>query len=258
MISKYMPFYPLKVVLGLLFGGFITLALLEAYPNLLIEIWNALLGFPIKVYDNALACKDLIRTENKGMSGIYLFENNLTGETYIGSASDLASRLSYYFSTSALMNAKGISLIYGAILYSGLNIFSLQVLCYYKNKQILTIFEQAFIHALQPVYNILKIAGSPLGFKHSPETKDKMSAAKKGESNPMFGKKGENSPVFGKSHNNPKSLANLPAAISVTVIYTLNNNEKITYPSISSAAKAIGCAPNTLMRNERKYGSSFL
>jgi group I intron endonuclease len=75
-------------------------------------------------------------------------------------------------------------------------------------------------------YNILKVAGSSLGFKHSEETITKMSEAQKsversdennpmfgkshsaeiiakmsGEFNPMFGKTGESHPMFGKSHN---------------------------------------------------------
>jgi hypothetical protein len=72
MINKYIPFSPLKVVLLILFGGLITFALLEEFPTLLVNIWNALMDFPVKVYDNALACKDLIRTENKDLAGVYL------------------------------------------------------------------------------------------------------------------------------------------------------------------------------------------
>jgi group I intron endonuclease len=44
--------------------------------------------------------------------------------------------------------------------------------------------EQYYLDLLNPEYNILKIAGSRLGFKHSEETLLKMS----GKNNPMFGK----------------------------------------------------------------------
>lgn len=45
--------------------------------------------------------------------------------------------------------------------------------------------EQYYIDLLNPEYNILKIAGNLLGFKHSKETLAKMSIAKTGENNPM-------------------------------------------------------------------------
>src|SRR5579871_707953 len=57
-----------------------------------------------------------------------------------------------------------------------------------------------FFNKEEPLYNILKIVGSSLGYKHSAETLLKMSEAKKGVKNPMFGKTGENSPIFGRSY----------------------------------------------------------
>ena len=54
--------------------------------------------------------------------------------------------------------------------------------------------EQYYIDLLKPEYNILKIAGSSLGFKHTEESLAKMI----GEKNPMFGKKGVKHPMFGK------------------------------------------------------------
>ena len=40
--------------------------------------------------------------------------------------------------------------------------------------------EQQFINFLKPEYNIIKIAGSPLGFRHSEEALWKISAVHKG------------------------------------------------------------------------------
>ena len=80
----------------------------------------------------------------------------------------------------------------------------------------------AFSEDVPNTYNILKVAGSLLGFKHSeesiaiisvalkgknlgklysPETKAKMSEAKAAENNPMFGKTGETHPMFGITHS---------------------------------------------------------
>lgn len=58
--------------------------------------------------------------------------------------------------------------------------------------------EQHSIDSLSPGYNILKVAGSSLGFKHSEETLTLKSFVKAGENHPMFSKKGENHPRFGK------------------------------------------------------------
>lgn len=41
---------------------------------------------------------------------------------------------------------------------------------------------------MKPKYNILKTAGSLLGFKHNEETKLKMSLNNRGDNNPMYGK----------------------------------------------------------------------
>jgi hypothetical protein len=51
--------------------------------------------------------------------------------------------------------------------------------------------EQLFIDILQPEYNILRIAGSPFGFKHSLESKEKnrqatLSRGWKGELHPSY------------------------------------------------------------------------
>jgi len=48
----------------------------------------------------------------------------------------------------------------------------------YCDKKETLIREQYYLDLLNPEYNILKKAGSPLGFKHSEETKDKLRGAK--------------------------------------------------------------------------------
>jgi group I intron endonuclease len=47
--------------------------------------------------------------------------------------------------------------------------------------------EQHYIDCLVPEYNILKVAGSSLGFTHSTETIAKMSLDRSGDNHPMFG-----------------------------------------------------------------------
>ena len=50
-----------------------------------------------------------------------------------------------------------------------------------------------------PEYNILKVAGSSLGNKHSEEVLAKISQALTGVNNPMYGKIGEDNPMFGRT-----------------------------------------------------------
>jgi group I intron endonuclease len=95
----------------------------------------------------------------------------ISGKTYIGSSSNLAKRFSGYFSTNFLtrvsLNSK--SLIYFALLKYGSSNFKLDILEYCEPKELL-VREQHYLTLYSPEYNILKTAGSNLGFKHSDET----------------------------------------------------------------------------------------
>jgi group I intron endonuclease len=70
----------------------------------------------------------------------------------------------------------------------GYSNFSLDILEYCK-PDLLIKREQYYIDLLDPEYNILKVAGSVLGFKHSEATKVQMSINNTGVNNPLFGKK---------------------------------------------------------------------
>lgn len=59
----------------------------------------------------------------------------------------------------------------------------------YCEKSIVIQREQYYIDLLLPEYNVLKIAGSTMGYLHTEEARAKISAAHKGENNPMYGKK---------------------------------------------------------------------
>lgn len=76
----------------------------------------------------------------------------------------------------------GKSAIISAILKHGLSNFKLEILEYCDSYEVLK-REDDFMNLLKPEYNIIKIAGSPLGSKRSEETRAKMSASKMGNSN---------------------------------------------------------------------------
>jgi hypothetical protein len=61
---------------------------------------GVLLITPFVVYSTAEDRKKLVLEENKGKSGVYRWVNLITGDSYIGSASDLSVRLKRYYSTN--------------------------------------------------------------------------------------------------------------------------------------------------------------
>lgn len=70
---------------------------------------------------------------------------------------------------------KATSSISRAFLKYGPSNFKLEILEYCdKDKALILSKEQDCIDLLNPEYNILKIAGSPLGYKHSEKAKAKM------------------------------------------------------------------------------------
>nr|YP_009268560.1 hypothetical protein [Beauveria caledonica]AMD61824.1 hypothetical protein [Beauveria caledonica] len=122
-------------------------------------------------YHNILLEKSKIFKDNKGKSGIYRWVNKINNDTYIGSSVDLTSRLRKYFSIKGLENKllNDNSRIYRALLQYNYSNFKLEIL-EYCDKELVLVREQYYLDLLQPEYNILKIAGSSLGFKHSTKT----------------------------------------------------------------------------------------
>jgi group I intron endonuclease len=195
---------------------------------------NNLSFVPVIIYNNAETEKSKILLENKGRTGIYLWTHIETNRIYIGSAVDLSNRLSKYFSPSELK--KWDNYISRALIHHGYSAFSLSIIEYTnisnltkeETRVLILSREQFYLDLIfsldEPnTFNILKVAGSTLGFRHSvesrslmskpksTETKAKISKALFGENNPMFGKfhskeslvkfSGENHPLFGKLHS---------------------------------------------------------
>jgi group I intron endonuclease len=237
---------------------------------------------PIKTYANSDLQKSSIISENRKKSGIYRWVNNLTGDFYIGSAVDLTARFYSYFSAKYLEAAlaKSNSIIYRALLKYGYSAFSLEILEYCDPGMLLE-REQHYIDTLNPSYNILTIAGSPLGRKHTEESKAKMSdskqgvyeaennpmygkthttetksimsQAKKGKydglNNPMFGRTGEKNPMHGVSHSE-KTRAQISATLSRPVdVYNAETMEIIEqYSGVVVASKALHMSTATLYK----------
>lgn len=218
---------------------------------------------PVVSYFNADIDKSIIYKENKNKSGIYRWNNLITGKSYIGSSISLSGRFNTYYSLSYLKKKveKGSSIIYNSLLKYGYSNFSLDILEYCE-PSILIKREQYYIDLLKPEYNILKKAGSRLGTKQSFETKQLISSANKGrifsdefkEKMTIAAKSrlGTKTSFFGKTHTiktrNRISLANY---LLVKIIDIKTNTEKIFVGNIK-AAKYLAIGESTLRRYKKK------
>ena len=84
-----------------------------------------------------------------------------------------------YFSSHELLKHTNIK-IYNALLKHGYSNFSLTILEYCEPENCLE-REQYYIDLFRPEYNILQVAGSSLGYKHTKTSRAKISAANKGK-----------------------------------------------------------------------------
>ena len=182
---------------------------------------------PVSVYINADQDKVLILKENKGKCGVYRWINLINGKSYIGSSIDLHRRLkcyyNIYFLESGIKNRK--SLIYSSLLKYGYSNFSLEILEYCSSSEAIS-REQYYIDLLKPAYNILLVAGSRLGSKHSEETKAKISAAGIGNQN-SAGSKGRKRAEGAGSPSVPIEVLDLETGL------------KTIYPSMSAVGEAL-------------------
>jgi predicted GIY-YIG superfamily endonuclease len=146
------------------------------------------------IYNNAESQKLQILTENKNRAGVYLITQLDSQKSYVGSSANLSRRFTYYFS-KANISRYTKSRIHNALLFYGYSSFSVTILEYIeiKNlpkdeaKKLILEREQYFLEKILPEYNILKTAGSILGFKHSKDTILKFQDILKSK-NPMFGR----------------------------------------------------------------------
>jgi len=176
---------------------------------------------PVIIYSNAEIDKSVILSANKGKAGIYQWKHNESNKIYIGSAVDLSKRLIKYYSPYGLKETNNY--ICRALILHGYSAFSLSIVEYIdisnlskdEAKTLILLREQYYIDYLLPEFNILKLAGNSLGYKHTEETIALMSLAKSGENHPLFGKShtaetiakiqaansGENHPNYGKNRS---------------------------------------------------------
>lgn len=133
------------------------------------------------IYNNADTEKVSILNDNKNKSGIYCWTNIESGKKYVGSSVDLYRRFTQYYSINYITRASKSSLICRALLKYGYSKFKLEILEYCE-PSVLIEREQYYIDTLNPEYNVLKVAGSLFGYKHTIESLEKMSEIAKNRS----------------------------------------------------------------------------
>jgi len=130
------------------------LPLLVGGPDMFLSASELLIlcaSFPI-VYHNADSQKKEIYLNSKGKSGIYMWVNSVNGKRYVGSSSDLQRRFSAYYSVAYLTKYNS-SIIHRALLKYGYSVFSLHILEYCEESELLT-REKYYIDLFSPEYNL--------------------------------------------------------------------------------------------------------
>lgn len=231
-------------------------------PDSSIESFNVIVLFssivPIKIYPNSDINKKEIIEENKDKAGVYQFINLLTGDSYIGSSTNLSRRFKQYYNYSFISSPnRGKSIIFSSILSYGYSNFSLIILEYCEIKDTID-REQFYLDLIKPKMNILQTAGNSLGYKHTQESLEKMSDIKKS----TYLGPGNN--FYGKSHTpeNIKLLSELAKARpksnnAKSVILTDSNNEVIQKFDSMTALSLYLKADKANLAKHRDLGKLF-
>ena len=189
---------------------------------------------PIVSYNNALSNKNKIISENEGKSGIYRWTHLDSDKSYIGSSVNLGRRLRNYFNIKFISHiTRKTMIINQALLKYGYSKFKLEILEYCTPKDLVK-REQYYMDVFSPKYNVLRVAYSSLGYRHSPE-------------------------ALVKVRNNLENV-NLSKSLKVKVT-NLETNVSAEYISIREAAKGLNADRSTLKRyilNSKPYKGIYI
>lgn len=136
--------------------------------------------------------------------------------------------------------------------YSG---FRLDILEYCDPELVLE-REQYYLDLLQPEYNILKIAGSTLGYRHTEETRAILKARQFSEEHKAKLKEHltrHNASEEQRAKARERILSiNEGKGVSVEVL-DLETQNTTTYISLRKAAEAIGCTHGAILLAEKRF-----
>jgi len=192
---------------------------------------------PVITYSNADTQKAQIIEDNRDKSGIYRWKNNINGKTYIGSSINLSDRLLDYYQTRNLLNNK--TRIHNALLKYGYSNFTLEILEYCTKEEAIS-REQHYFDLLQPEYNILKIAGSSLGYKHREDKIELMKTLHLIDEEVRNNKIKARLGVKVSDETKAKISAATTQRVGISVLVkNINTGEETIYINLTEAAKAL-------------------
>jgi group I intron endonuclease len=160
---------------------------------------------PVLSYANPDTQKESILNDNKSKAGVYCWTNIESGKKYVGSSVDLYRRFMQYYNIKYITRASKSSLICKALLKYGYSSFTLEILEYCEISDLIK-REQYYIDTLKPEYNILKVAGSLFGYKHTIESIQKMSEIASNRSEETIAKLRE--AALGKTYKHTEETKN--------------------------------------------------
>lgn len=186
-------------------------------------------------------------------AGVYLISNNVNGKCYVGSTIHLDRRRLEHFSSLA-NNKHPNRHLQNAYNKYGVNAFEFEILETIliddNIKKTLLSREQFWIDNLKPEYNILPVAGSSLGYRHTEETKKKISQSttgvKKSEEHAKHIREGQSGRVLTEEHK-----AKLPEAAKHRKFpsnHAIISIDGVIYNSLKEASEATGVKYNTIQK----------
>jgi group I intron endonuclease len=200
----------------------------------------------------------LLSIKDKG--GVYMFFNVINGNFYIGSSVNLARRFRIHLSSVATVKLP----LPLAINKYGPNNFVFLILQYCDRVEDVCLgLEQYYLDLYKPKYNILKIAGSSHGFKHSPETIAKLKIMHAGKLHPRFGKKVSEQQklltsialknyIAEQGHHNKGKKGILAPQYGIggtKIVMKSENGEILSFPSINATRKQFRVRFSTISLN---------
>jgi group I intron endonuclease len=223
---------------------------------------------PVVSYSNPEAHKKSIFKDNKGKSGVYQWVNKKNHKVYVGSSVNLYKRFQVYWNPNAL--DKSNMAIYKGLKKYGYSGFSLEILEYCDPKDVIK-REQYYINLLKPKYNLLQVAGSSFGFKHSESWLAKLRNRKLSEEHRAKlrgvtrSEETKANIKAGILKRSEEAKANIKAKMSeangTTVEVTnLETKDTIKYTSLREVAKALNSHHNTIgryLKNQKVFKDKY-
>lgn len=222
---------------------------------------------PVYIYENIHLdeTRKIILKDTKGLSGIYLIFNKISGDYYVGSASTdkFYSRFSNH-----LLYFRGSKILKHAVRKYGVSNFAFLIIELFpetvnkeNNKKLLDL-EDFYLKSLLPNYNILTEAGSSFGYKHTELDRIKMKSNYSLERRLLIGnlnrgknlsvetieKIREKALVRKKPFYSEQALLNIKKMSKSIILYNLDYTVYGQYSSITEAAKSVNCGVKTINR----------